>query len=233
MTTTNVSHGPGANEDTVHNPTNVEVERPMGHNHWTLAVYLLGGLLILAGAGFGFLQLPIVSEFLAWHGNRSSATAGPAAVSQPVAPSKAPDSQFEAHAREAGLKTCSSLFMTLGKTAAAGAQYAALTQWNKTDPDRHSVQSIIGLTFGDGTGAGVVMASPLGQGCEGNLVRIVPIQQSCQAAVNLLPPNSTQAQALASLSIFDLAAGGQAMLIPAGAGCVVATIIHAANASKP
>lgn len=234
MTTTNVSHGPGANDDdAVHNPTNVEAGRPMGHNNWKLAVYLLGGLLFLAGAGFGILRLPIVSEFLAWYGNRSSATAGPAAASQQVAPPKAPDSPFEAHAREAGIKACSSLFMTLGKTVAEGAQYAARTQWNKADPDRHSVQSIVGLTFGDGTGAGVVMASPLGQGCEGNLVRVVPIQQSCQAAVNLLPPQSTQAQALAGLSIFDLAGGGQAMLIPAGTGCVVTTTVHASTAVRP
>lgn len=201
------------------------------------SVVVVAALLVLAiGVGFGLAQAPIVSEFLAWYGNRTPAAAAqtaPAPAAKGAVQAEAPDNVFAAHARDAGIKTCSSLFVTLGKTVAEGAQYAAQTHWSKAEPDRHSVQSLVGLTFGDGAGAGVVLTSPLGLGCEGSLVRIVPIQQSCQAAANLLPPGSTQAQTLANLSIFNLAGGGQAMLIPAGAGCVVATIVHAASAAKP
>jgi hypothetical protein len=108
------------------------------------------------------------------------------------------------------------------------------TQTGKTDADRRSMQGVVGMLYKSekgysGPASGVVFAAPNGQTCEGDMVRVVPFAQNCQAAEALLPKGSARQEALAGTPVFALPAGGQAILLPAGEGCVAISILRIAQ----
>ncbi|MGN6451308.1 MAG: hypothetical protein ACTHLK_22490 [Brucella intermedia] len=139
---------------------------------------------------------------------------------------------FADHARQAGIRTCAATFVGLGKMLADGTKFATQTKWSQQEADRHSVQAIVGMSFAsssyNGPAAGIVFAAPTGKSCEGSMILVVPFQQSCQQAVIQLPGGSSPSITLeGNIAVFDFPNnGGQAVLLPAGTGCVVMSVVR-------
>ncbi|MCZ0735090.1 hypothetical protein [Phreatobacter sp. AB_2022a] len=132
-----------------------------------------------------------------------------------------------AHMRQAGIKTCGTVYPALGQLLTEGSQFMVQSSWNRAAPDAHSVLALVGMTYGTAPAAGVVFASPSGNRCDGNLVRVVPFAEDCNAATRRLPQGSSPAANLAGVAVYNLpAAGGQAMLLAAGTGCVALSILR-------
>ncbi|TPI16503.1 hypothetical protein FJW06_04645 [Mesorhizobium sp. B4-1-3] len=203
---------------------------------WHLArtITLLGAFAVLvAGAVvLSFRLYPALGTFVA---GTASAQAQAPMQGEPAQPAPAPadiaanKNPFQAHAAQAGVRTCANLFTTLGQALTAGSTYAVQTQWDKTSPDAHAVQAVAGMSYNlpdyKTQAAGVVFASPLGQTCEGGFVRVAPFQRSCQEVVGTLPKGSQLADNLSNTMLFNLANnGGQALLVPTGNTCVVVSV---------
>jgi hypothetical protein len=183
-----------------------------------------GAAVMLAVLGLAFYQVPGLSKLLARNTEMQASAAEPA-------PSVGP---FLVRMQDAGIKTCSGIFDTLGKALTDGSSFMVQTQWAKTDPDSQPLQAVVGMNFStqgfSGPASGVVFASPVGSGCAGNMVRIAPFPQDCQAASALLPKGSTQAAVLSGIPVFNLPQnGGQAMLMPAGQGCIAVSVLQASG----
>lgn len=160
--------------------------------------------------------------------------ARPQQQSAPTASAPGIADPFTAHAAQAAIRTCASTYAALGKALTEGSQYTVQTQTGKTDADRRSVQGVVGMLYKSGEGysapaSGIVFAAPNGQSCEGEMVRVVPFAQNCQAAEALLPKGSARQEELAGIPIFALPAGGQAILLPAGRGCVAISVLRVAQ----
>lgn len=206
-------------------------------------IYGIAAAALLGGVGLGVWQFPVLAENITQAAGKKPvqpSTAQPASQAQPQSSTNAPaqpnaaSDPFQTHAEQAGAKTCTATYAALGKMLTDGTQFMVQTQTAKAEVDQHALQGVVGITFppskdGNFTGpaAGLVFAAPTAQGCEGTMVRVVPFPQNCQAAVNLLPKGSQQLQPLSGLPVFALASGGQAMLMPAGNGCVVLSIMRA------
>lgn len=163
-----------------------------------------------------------------------SPSPAPPAAAQPAAPAGAAqaDPPFLAHTRQAGIKTCGTVYPALGQLLTEGSQFMVQSSWNRTAPDAHSVLALVGMTYGASPAAGVVFASPSGTRCDGNLVRVVPFAEDCNAAATKLPQGSTPAANLAGVAVYNLpAAGGQAMLLAAGTGCVALSVLRVERAA--
>lgn len=140
-----------------------------------------------------------------------------------------PDTVFLQHAKQAGLKACSTVFPALGQALTGGAPTTISTAWSRQSPDRHPVQSVVGMDFasGDyrGASAGVVFAAPDGSSCTGNMVRVAPFSVPFSSAVSSLPPGSKRTNTLGQVEVFTLpTSGGQALLLPSGRTCVVISV---------
>lgn len=151
----------------------------------------------------------------------------PAPQPAPAATSQQAEPPFVAHIRQAGIKTCGTVYPALGQLLTEGSQFMVQSSWNRAAPDTHSVLALVGMTYGTAPAAGVVFASPSGNRCDGNLVRVVPFAEDCNAAMRRLPQGSSPAANLAGVAVYNLpAAGGQAMLLAAGTGCIALSILR-------
>lgn len=182
------------------------------------------GAAVLVAAVLGATQIPAVRGFLG----------RPAMPGATAADPQLPETPFLAHAREAGLKACGTVFPVLGQLLSGSAQYSIQSHWNTAEPDKHAVHSVLGLNITSpdysGPAAGIVYAAPTGTGCEGALVRVVPYQKSCDAVVAALPQDSSLATNLGAVRVYDLAnGGGQVMLLPSEATCVAISVAQAAG----
>lgn len=182
------------------------------------------GAAVLVAAVLGATQIPAVRGFLGRQAVPGATAADP----------QLPETPFLAHAREAGLKACGTVFPVLGQLLSGSAQYSIQSHWNTAEPDKHAVHSVLGLNITSpdysGPAAGIVYAAPTGTGCEGALVRVVPYQKSCDAVVAALPQDSSLATNLGAVRVYDLAnGGGQVMLLPSEATCVAISVAQAAG----
>ncbi|UTD26092.1 hypothetical protein DB459_03290 [Bradyrhizobium sp. WD16] len=198
------------------------------------------GLVLAGGVGFLAYENLVGSEANAQSASgkppqaASQPQAHPQQQSTPTASAPGAADPFTTHAAQAGIKTCASTYAALGRALTEGSQYMVQTQTGKTDADRRSMQGVVGMLYksdngNSGPASGVVFAAPNGQSCEGDMVRVVPFAQNCQAAEALLPKGSARQEALAGTPVFALPAGGQAILLPAGAGCVAISILRMAQ----
>ncbi|MCO6181001.1 hypothetical protein [Ciceribacter sp. RN22] len=199
------------------------VRSGFGLAFWVVLAALLA-IALAAGAAIAFLQY---SNPFASSGGRAQT------VSVPAAPQPAlPDSPFLAHAREAGLEKCATVFPILGQMLTDGARFAVQSEWNEKEPDRHPVQALVGLDYQSeqytGPAAGLVFAAPNGSSCEGTMVRVAPLPASCDSVSGSLPTGSKLIRSLGESSVFDLADnGGQALLLPSGTTCIVVSVARA------
>lgn len=182
------------------------------------------GVAALVTAVLGATQIP------ALRGSFSGQQGMPATSGRDLPLAETP---FLAHAREAGLKACSTIFPVLGELLSGGAQYSLQSRWNTSEPDSHAVQSVLGLSINSpdysGPAAGIVYAAPNGTGCEGAMVRVVPYQKSCDAVAQALPPNSALSISLGTVQVYDLANSGRIMLLPSAQSCVAISLAQAAG----
>jgi hypothetical protein len=158
------------------------------------------------------------------------AFAGGAAVSAPA--QQAPPAAvnlFQDHANKLGARKCAALYAALGQGLTQGAAFAVKTEADKTSPDAHIVQGVVGMTYNlpdlKGQAGGAVLAAPRAQGCEGYMVRVAPFQKPCGEMVRALPAGSAGEQMLSGVAQYRLGGNqGQALMIPSGPGCVVVTL---------
>lgn len=150
-----------------------------------------------------------------------------AAAAAKVAPASA--DVFREQANKVGARSCADLYEALGQGLTRGSAYSVKTEADKTAPDAHLVQGVLGMTYDQpdlkGPAGGVVLAAPGQGGCEGYMVRVAPFQKPCAEVVSLLPAGSTAGEALSGVWRYQLAGNqGQALMIPSGAACVVVTL---------
>ncbi|MDF2811578.1 MAG: hypothetical protein K0S56_2609 [Microvirga sp.] len=182
------------------------------------------GVAALVTAVLGATQIPALRG--SFHGQQGMpATSG---RDLPLA-----ETPFLAHAREAGLKTCGTIFPVLGELLSSGTQYSLQSRWNTSEPDGHAVQSLLGLSIDgpdySGPAAGIVYAAPNGANCEGAMVRVVPYQKSCDAVAQALLPNGAPSISLGAVQVYDLTNGGRIMLLPSAQSCVAISLAQAAG----
>lgn len=198
-------------------------------------VVLTAAAVLLAAAGIGFL-------FYEFGSFGRDVAQNP--VTQPQSQVPQPDTRpaqtasttgidpFSKYATEAGVRTCNAAYVALGRALTDGSQYTVQTQTAKTEPDRHSLQAVVGMAFKSdeytGPAAGVVFAVPIGQSCEGTMVRVTPFPKDCQTAASLVPKGSTSQGQLSGIPVYALPTGGQVMLMPAGGSCVIVNIVRSA-----
>jgi len=183
------------------------------------------GVATVLGAGFAVLQFPAVQNVFAQDTSVEAASKSLPAL---------PETPFLDHAKKAGLTTCGRVFPMLGQLLGNGAQYNVQTDWDGTEPNKHSVQALVGLNYASqsysGPAAGIVFASPVGSACEGGMVRIAPFPKKCQDVPAGFPQGSTPAPNLGQVSVYNLASdGGQVLLIPSGESCVVVSVARGAG----
>ncbi|ENN86544.1 hypothetical protein RHSP_64224 [Rhizobium freirei PRF 81] len=197
-------------------------------------IYAIAAVVVIAAGGIGFYKFPVLGESIAQAMDKQKAAADPAPTPQQrISAEAAPATTdlFLTHAKQAGANSCAATYAGLGNSLTNGTQFMVQTQTAKAEPDRHSLQGIVGMMFKSdkgysGPAAGLVFAAPTGEGCEGNMVRVVPFQQNCQAAASFLPQGSQAIQPLSGVPVYALGTGGQAMLMSAGSGCVAISIIR-------
>ena len=216
---------------------------PSRHRRYWLRLFLclLAGIALIGSALFVSVDFPVFSGRTALISENKLTRQQPDMAQQKQLQkasmnlTEAAD-PFLAHARQVGANTCSATYADLGKALTEGTQFMVQTQAAKTDIDRHALQGIVGMIFGSsldgnytGPAAGLVYAAPTIEGCEGTMVRVVPFAQSCASTAALLPNDSQQQQSLSGLPVFALSSGGQAMLMPAGSGCIAISIVRSST----
>lgn len=182
------------------------------------------GILLGAAVVLAVLQIPAIRKVIFGHA---------AFAETPVAPDL-PDTPFLAHAKEAGIDACGTVFPILGQMLTAGMQYNVQSDWNAAEPDQHAIQALVGMTVTSpdhsGPGAGIVFAAPNASDCEGVMVRVVPFPQDCAALSAMLPPDSSKRSDLARIAVYELADnGGEVMLLPSQQSCIAITIAQASQ----
>ncbi|MBN8954823.1 MULTISPECIES: hypothetical protein [unclassified Rhizobium] len=143
-----------------------------------------------------------------------------------------PDTPFLQHAKQAGLKSCSTIFPVLGQLLTNGTQYNVQSIWNNEAADKHAVQALVGMNYAtqgyNGPAAGIVFAAPVASGCEGSMVRVAPFTASCQDISTKFPDGSKLVNNLGPIGVYALGGeGGDAMLLPTESGCVVISVASA------
>lgn len=136
---------------------------------------------------------------------------------------------FLKHAADAGVSACAGVYASLGKALTNGNPFMLQTQSAKENANVHSLQGVVGMSYRsetgyDGLASGLVFAAPVGNSCEGHMVRVVPVPESCQTITGRLPQGSTPLPVLGGIPIYALPGDGQAMLVPAGTGCIAISI---------
>lgn len=195
-----------------------------GRSWGRTALVVAVGILVLGGTGITALQFPAVVSVFA-----QGTTGEPPKVDPAL-----PTTPFVEHVKQAGIKTCGTVFPVLGQLLANGAQYNVQSQWHDAEPDKHSVQALVGMNYASpsyaGPAAGLVFASPNGASCEGSMVRIAPFPQKCTEMPATLPTGSTLASTLGPIPVYNLADnGGQVLLLPSDQSCIVISVTQAAG----
>lgn len=209
---------------------------------WTRTISLLaaGGLLLVAGIYTGAHHRQMLAMFGIAAGADAGAadtrTAEDAQDSDDAAGEKAREATpFVRHASEAGAATCASMFAALGNMLTAGSSYSVQSFWNQEAPDVHAIQALVGMSYEtegySGPAAGYVVAAPDGAACEGSMVRIAPYSVSCEDVASILPEDSEHINVLREVAVFNLAGGGQALLLPMDASCVVVSVASGTHSS--
>jgi hypothetical protein len=191
--------------------------------HWVRTAVLSAlGLIVAAGLGSAGLHYAgVLTTF------RPSASAKAAAPDPSL-----PNTPFLAHAKQAGLRTCATVFPVLGQLLTNGATYNIQTKWRNPEPDNHAVQALVGLDYAtqtySGPAAGIVFAAPNGSACEGAMVRVTPFSRTCNEIPAMLAQGSTLENTLGQVAVYSLANnGGQALLVPSGNTCIVVSVAAA------
>lgn len=145
-----------------------------------------------------------------------------------------PSSPFLDHVKQAGIKTCGTVFPVLGQLLAEGTEYNVQSQWHNAEPDKHTVQALVGMKYAtstySGPAAGLVFASPNGAACEGSMVRVAPFPRKCADMPATLPSGSTLASTLGPIPVYNIANnGGQILLLPSDQSCIVISVTQAAG----
>lgn len=196
-----------------------------GLKTWIVIIALLA-LALAGGAAIAFLQHS--NPFLVFAGRAQTMPVEAANAAAPPQPAL-PASPFVVHTKEAGLETCATVFPVLGQMLTDGAEFAVQSEWNEKEPDRHAVQALVGLDYKSkqytGPAAGLVFAAPNGSSCEGTMIRVAPFPVSCDSLPATLPKGSKLERTLGESSVYTLADnGGQALLLPSGATCIVVSV---------
>jgi len=180
-------------------------------------------LIVIAAVGVAAIKLPVLETLFA-QGSIGENNADP----------RLPTSTFLDHVKQAGIKSCGTVFPILGQLLANGTEYNAQSQWHSTEPDKHVVQALVGMKYAtsaySGPAAGFVFASPTGSACEGSMVRIAPFPRKCADIPATLPPGSTLANTLGPIPVYNIAnQGGQVLLLPSDQSCIVISVANAAG----
>lgn len=196
-------------------------EKPRRNWRKTVIFSLLGIAVISAAASI-VMQYDKVQNFIS-----RPAIAGTNEANQALA-----DTPFLQHAKQAGLQSCSTVFPALGELLTSGTQYNVQSVWNNEAADKHAVQALVGMNYAtqgySGPAAGVVFAAPVASGCEGSMVRVAPFTASCPDISAKFPNGSKLVNSLGQVGVYELGNnGGNAMLLPAGNGCVVISVASA------
>ncbi len=192
---------------------------------WTrIAIYSAIGVVILGGLAYGSMNYSAIRNLVS-----QSAIAETNKADQ-----ARPETPFLQHARQAGLKSCSTVFPVLGELLTSGAKYDVQSTWSNEAADRHAVQALVGMSYTtqnyNGPAAGIVFAAPTQSACEGTMVRVAPFSASCAELPSVLPQGSRLASNLGQVAVYTLANnGGNAMLLPTASGCVVVSVASAAR----
>lgn len=220
----------GATGDDSEIPAAGEIARPQGRRRLRHLAYALIGLALVGGGGYGIYNFPNLTGSLAQAAGKQNA-ASPQAESSAAKGDRTESTSdpFTAHAAQAGVKTCAALYAELGRALAGGTDFMVQSQTANVDADQHAMQGVVGMIYRSekdysGPAAGVVYAAPVGQTCEGVMVRVAPFPQNCEAVLSQLPKGSRAMDPLAGIPVYALGTGGEAMLMPAGQGCVAITI---------
>lgn len=185
---------------------------------------LFAASVLAVGTGFGVAGYYV-----------GSSRYNPAAVSNQVSAELtelAKSNPFAAQALQIGANSCSASYAAIGSALTDGTDYIVKTGAAKQSDGQQALQGVIGMKYIDngaysGPAAGVVFSAPAGgSSCETQTIRVVPLPQSCAVAASLLPGEATAMPPLASIPVFQLASGGNVMLVPAVNGCVAVTIEH-------
>lgn len=202
---------------------NVE-EPPRPKRGWLKkGLYSLLGAAIMFAGGYTGAHYDVVATFLSQPAVAETGQAKPAPE----------DTPFLQHAKQAGLKSCSTVFPALGELLTNGSQYSVQSFWNSETPDDHAVRALVGMncqTSGySGAAAGIVFAAPMNSDCEGSMIRVAPFATACTNIPAVLPQGSKLANNLGQVAVYSLGNGGEALLLPNGSSCIV---ISVASASK-
>ena len=181
------------------------------------------GIMAVGAIGLAAFQFPAVVSVFA-QGTTAETKADPVLPSTP----------FLEHVKQAGIKTCGTVFPILGQLLADGTEYNVQSQWHNAEPDKHSVQALVGMNYAtsnySGPAAGLVFASPNGAACEGSMVRVAPFPRKCADMPATLPSGSTLASTLGPIPVYNIANnGGQVLLLPSDQSCIVISVTQAAG----
>ena len=187
-------------------------------------IFSLLGLAVVSTAVSAIVRYDIVQNIIS-----QPAVAGTNEANQALA-----ETPFLQHARQAGLQSCSTVFPALGELLTNGTQYNVQSIWNNEAADKHAVQALVGMNYAtqgySGPAAGIVFAAPIASGCEGSMVRVAPFTTSCSDISVKFPNGSKLVNSLGQIGVYELGNnGGNAMLLPAGSGCVVISVASAAG----
>ncbi len=193
--------------------------------NWRKAViFSLLGIAVVGAAAAIVMHYDAVENFIS-----QPAVAATNEANQALA-----DTPFLQHAKQAGLQSCSTVFPALGELLTNGTQYNVQSVWNNGAADKHAVQALVGMNYArqgySGPAAGIVFAAPVASGCEGSMVRVAPFTASCADISAKFSNGSKLINTLGQVGVYELGnSGGDAMLLPAGNGCIVISVASAAG----
>ncbi|ENN86850.1 hypothetical protein RHSP_31650 [Rhizobium freirei PRF 81] len=204
---------------------NLVDEQTMLRRRWRKTSLLSLLAIVIAGAaGYAVARYDLIGNLLPKPAVAAANDANPAL----------PDTPFLQHAKQAGLQSCSTVFPVLGQLLTSGTQYNVQSIWNNEAADKHAVEALVGMNYAtqgySGPAAGIVLAAPVPSGCEGAMVRVAPFTASCPEVSVKFPNGSKLVNNLGQIGVYELGNdGGNAMLLPAGNGCVVISVASAAG----
>jgi hypothetical protein len=205
--------------------TNTTSEPPRKKpNRFGAVLLSLLGIAVAGGAGYLGARL----------GSTGSSISAPALADTIQDKANPTDTPFQQHAKQAQLRTCSTVFPALGALLTNGAQYSVQSIWNAETPDKHAIQAFAGMNYQSddyrGPAAGIVYAAPVAGACEGAMIRVAPVNSKCVDVPAILPPGSKLANTLGEVTVYSLGKdNGDALLLPSGDSCIVISVASAAE----
>ncbi len=146
-------------------------------------------------------------------------------------PSATPMQEYQpvAHARAAGANTCVGTLTALSRLTIDG-NYAAMSNWNKSAPDAHMFNSVIGINHANATipkAVSVLVTAPNAvHNCDATTVQVQPSALPCATLQNnMMQDKRNILRQLASLSIIDSNTAVRYLLLPGDAkNCVIVAV---------